>query len=570
MPGLRVAVANGNWSNSATWNDGFLPGPEDIVCANGFTVTIDQDINVGRITNTAQSAVTLTATMTSNTTPSGIVDASSFALGRTPYFAFDGNTTGTWWTSATGAVLPQWISYEFQSPKVISRYKLFGHTNLIKDFTFEGWNGSNWVVLDTVVNNAIFTYTSVELANTTAYIKYRINVTALVSGSVVNLYEIYLFERGYTNDAIAGGGFTLSGSYILDLTFSNSIQAGSTTCLTFSGVSPVSATINAVDIRGANTAGINSVNITGTGTLNINATISGPSTNVTSRAINIAANGIINIVGSISGGPSTSAIVINIGSVCRVNITGNITHGSSSGLSMLTVTAAATIYITGNIICGSTQTTTNIINISNTAAIFYITGNMSVTSTQNAVYCISSNSNSYINHIGTITAGIASPAISATSTSAINLFSGPFICGTYGFFPFLVTRVHLIPTLNNYLEFRDDTTNGAIQPGAIASASRLVSPDTIIDAPTANNVRLGVSYGNGAYTGTCAIPSASNVALNVPFDTGSVGTAYISTDDITNQVWGSLTSNLSGSNTIGERLKNAATVSTTGAQIASL
>ena len=40
----KYAVANGNWSNPATWNGGTLPGNEDDVYANGKTVTIDIDL----------------------------------------------------------------------------------------------------------------------------------------------------------------------------------------------------------------------------------------------------------------------------------------------------------------------------------------------------------------------------------------------------------------------------------------------------------------------------------------------------------------------------------------------
>jgi hypothetical protein len=52
---LRYAVANGNWSNTATWNGGTLPTIGDDVRANGFTVTIDQDINIERISTVASS-----------------------------------------------------------------------------------------------------------------------------------------------------------------------------------------------------------------------------------------------------------------------------------------------------------------------------------------------------------------------------------------------------------------------------------------------------------------------------------------------------------------------------------
>lgn len=41
---LRYAVATGNWSNTATWDGGTLPAPGDVVRANTFTVTVDQDV----------------------------------------------------------------------------------------------------------------------------------------------------------------------------------------------------------------------------------------------------------------------------------------------------------------------------------------------------------------------------------------------------------------------------------------------------------------------------------------------------------------------------------------------
>lgn len=42
----RWAVATGAWSDTATWNGGTLPGASDDVHANGFTVTIDQNVTV--------------------------------------------------------------------------------------------------------------------------------------------------------------------------------------------------------------------------------------------------------------------------------------------------------------------------------------------------------------------------------------------------------------------------------------------------------------------------------------------------------------------------------------------
>jgi hypothetical protein len=45
------AQQSGNWSATSTWQGGVLPGPNDVAIANGFTVTVDQDITVQRIRN---------------------------------------------------------------------------------------------------------------------------------------------------------------------------------------------------------------------------------------------------------------------------------------------------------------------------------------------------------------------------------------------------------------------------------------------------------------------------------------------------------------------------------------
>jgi hypothetical protein len=50
------AIANGNWSSTSTWNGGVLPGNGDTVYANGFNVTINQDINIGGANNPTVNA----------------------------------------------------------------------------------------------------------------------------------------------------------------------------------------------------------------------------------------------------------------------------------------------------------------------------------------------------------------------------------------------------------------------------------------------------------------------------------------------------------------------------------
>ena len=46
---IRFPIASGNWSDSAIWSGSIIPTVGDDVAANGFTVTIDQDITVNQL-----------------------------------------------------------------------------------------------------------------------------------------------------------------------------------------------------------------------------------------------------------------------------------------------------------------------------------------------------------------------------------------------------------------------------------------------------------------------------------------------------------------------------------------
>jgi hypothetical protein len=81
--------------------------------------------------------------------------------------------------------------------------------------------------------------------------------------------------------------------------------------------------------------------------------------------------------------------------------------------------------------------------------------------------------------------------------------------------------------------------------------------------PSQTDVRSGVSYYDGARTGTLVVPSPSNVRKSIQTD-NTTGSVDLTAADF----WNYMTSNLTVSESIGERLKNSSTVSTTGAQIA--
>lgn len=385
--------------------------------------------------------------------------------------------------------------------------------------------------------------------------------------------------------AVAGGGFVISSAVTVTVTgASTGIMGGSGSCITFSGAAGVTATIDTSRIEGPDTNASQTINHTGSGTLTITCTSYSPSgagstrytilfnsTGVfnysggaivgvfSTQSFGVLGAGTLNIVANITGGSNTAGL--DIGAAATVNITGDIYGGNNSGRG-ISVSASCILNITGTI-RSSTQGPG--INVNSSSPQINVTGNVlpEVTSNQAAINCQSFNS--YLKIVGTITASTGSAAVVSTSGGAINIFTGPFISSTSGILPLYVTRMHYQRTLGSYYEFRDSSTNGALPPATAAPATRLVSPDTVVDSPIPANVRDGVSYALNALTGTLKVPAAGSVALGVPVD-NTTGTAVLTPA----AVWDYATASITNASSIGARLKNCSTVDTTGEQLEAL
>ena len=150
----------------------------------------------------------LVPVMTDYTAPSGEVTFNTeYSSFWKAWYAFN----NSW--DATNGWIPTyntmgWLAYEFASSQVITRYVIGGvqhATNTVPTaWTFEGWDGSAWVVLDTQTgitdwvsspaSRKLFTF-----SNTTSYIKYRIDITADNGGTYVGLNEMMMIgaSSGY-------------------------------------------------------------------------------------------------------------------------------------------------------------------------------------------------------------------------------------------------------------------------------------------------------------------------------------------------------------------------------------
>jgi len=149
--------------------------------------------------------------MTSNESEFGKASSSnSWGKDTASWKAFDGvfnytngSTYSAWGTSEKSG----WLAYEFKSPKAISKYVMHNNGNWPELFpntwTFEAWDGSNWIVLDSRSNVTVNDWKkkpeqSFTFENTNYYNKYRVNVTLTNSTrNIVNtaICELQMMEK---------------------------------------------------------------------------------------------------------------------------------------------------------------------------------------------------------------------------------------------------------------------------------------------------------------------------------------------------------------------------------------
>ncbi|MFZ5644512.1 MAG: hypothetical protein ACOY46_13060 [Bacillota bacterium] len=143
----------------------------------------------------------LIPTMTSNTNPDGVVSASStFSSDNEAYMAFDDIISAE--KSWIGAPV-SWLEYEFSVSKIVNAYSIQPYhyggvlAYLPGEWTFEGWNGSNWITLDQRQNVSSWVIGEKKVfsfSNDNAYKKYRLNITNLCPSTYNNYVGIYEME----------------------------------------------------------------------------------------------------------------------------------------------------------------------------------------------------------------------------------------------------------------------------------------------------------------------------------------------------------------------------------------
>jgi len=256
--------------------------------------------------------------------------------------------------------------------------------------------------------------------------------------------------------------------------------------------------------------------------------------------------GTINGTTSVAGHPSTRNTGSGIFTVVGTLL------GSTSGqnnCSCITNTAGGIVNFTGNIVAGTGTSNAGIINSS--AGTIIVTGNVTG-GTGSAAYGINNSSTGTAIVVGNVTATSATNAFVSSNASAINKISGNIINHSNGTAAIYAAKYVVDPA----------PKNGFIQ---YSNVNQFTTDSlSAFSMPPVSAVRLGTTFANGTLSGTCAIPNANSVELSVPVD-NTVGTAFVNNQTIFKTNITSLT----GDGTIGQRLKNSATVQSVGNVIAS-
>jgi hypothetical protein len=401
--------------------------------------------------------------------------------------------------------------------------------------TWQVWNGSAWVAASAVPGSADNVWAN----------NFVVTIDQNVTVLTIRNHNTGAPGTGTVN----GGGFRIVSGGI-DFVCTTTIAPTMIGAANLLLVQHTSGTVNVTlsFIRG--TAGtnqlVNLLGCTGNGGVTNWAGSFEPS-GPNGTCFNINNGAIVNIVGNINGNGASgsgSRVIFISGVNTLVSITGTLNNTLGTVAPQITLEMnSGTLNIIGPV--NATNVGGNVTIQQTGGSIFHTGSCLSSTGT-----CISSSGASYYNQNGLAQAGNNFTPIVMSGASTICIMSGPFICSPYGTMPMSAQRLFLSNNTSNYFEFASNSTEGALSPLPPPTRQTMYSPNTLADAPAANNVRNGVVYALGSLTGTLKVPNPANVALGIETD-NTVGTAALTPES----VWNHLLSAIDTNGSIGNLIK---------------
>lgn len=278
--------------------------------------------------------------------------------------------------------------------------------------------------------------------------------------------------------------------------------------------------------------------------LNVVGSVTGsPSGGAASNALFMDCIGsTLNLTGNITGGSIANAVGCSIGTN-TANITGIVTGGSVSSALGLNAGGALNVVITGGVV-GATAIGVNAAGAGTVTVIGTATGGTVVGLAQSGI------GQSFVTRarggpLATSAAGVSN----GTAGSIVTVEEIEY--GDLGASP-----------TSGPIILSDKTSNVALVYRFGLSKKTLIDTASTSLMPAVSNVKRGISYNAGQSVGTMNVPPAASVEFGVAVD-NTTGTAFLDPA----QFWDYLSSNVTTPNSIGERLKNVATIDSVNQQL---
>lgn len=377
-------------------------------------------------------------------------------------------------------------------------------------------------------------------------------------------------------DVLLSNGFTVTINVNTDLGPTGEVRNDTTGGATQGG----SFTLNAVTLTANVFAGgaVNVACLTASAGSGATATIVGNltgGTGSTASAVTQAGAGTLSVVGNVTGGSAVNSMGINTNSnTGPVVVVGNVTAGSNApGIYMAGTSGSLTI--TGNVTASasqdgvlSDQTTSNGVTITGSAngaasgAVSGVNQRNAGTLTITGSCTGGGSGGAGLRNSGTGTVTVTGRAIGGANTSG-----GPGVrndsTGAVTIDEIEYGSSNGASPTQGAIRFANKTSNVALLFRQGLSQKTLVDINSTSLLPAASDVRFGTTYNAGGSTGTLRVPSAANVLQGVLVD-ATTGTLMLTAAEF----WAYATSSATTAGSMGERLRNAATVASTGQQLA--
>jgi hypothetical protein len=515
---IRKAVATGNWSATATWDGGIIPGLDDTVYANGFTVTIDQAIDLtGSTIDQSGSFIpghiyeivslgTTNFALTANAIVPGTNATTAVAVTAAIGTIFQAVNSGTA-TTGTARRVGALLNYVNTPISVVTGggFTMSGNHNITGAYIQAG--SANCLTFTSTATSTLAGCRATGSA-------FNLSTRAISFGSTGTL----------TLDGIIALGGRVAGSTTAN--GAHAIESTSTGTIDIINASTLSGFIGAFAYA-LNNNSSGAVTVTASTVLGV-ASLAG----AFSFGINNASTGAITVTSStITGGFGNVGLSgphgINNASTGSITVTSSVISSAGGNTHGVNNASTGSVTVTGSTVTGSVGTNGNGLNNASTGTITVTTSTLTAGSGAGA-HGLNNASTGTIVSTGDITATNSAHGLASPNTAASVKVSGSFIGSANGTAAIYASKFLIDPTpaTAKIRQAKDGTS----------TYSDFFTADNALGQAAPADVRSGTVYADGNLTGTCAVPAAASVGFGVPVD-DTTGTAALEPSDIAAAVW---------------------------------